>query len=261
VVSIAFFTLQASTNRERLMDEQRLLALSDWQLEFARLFAYTTESALLLDQHWWRDLAGQPDDFESHQTKQSRKVSGTFNEARLSLTIEHSCIVWEVQPTPKVGGLPTLGPFREKIDWVVKLLSPWLANSCPPIRRLAFGGKLLQEAATQQKAFQILGMHLPGVKLEPNPNDFILQINRRRDSKVVQNLPLNRVSTWSKMNVVFSIQPGAPFQWPENCYSALELDINTAPEKTAQITPSSLCVLLGELKDLGVEIAERGDIP
>jgi len=235
--------------------------LSDWQLEFARLLAYPVESPLFVQQKWWQDLAGQPDDFELHETRHSRKVSGTFNGALLSLAIEHNRIVWEVQPAPKVGDLPTLGPFRDKLYRVVDLLTPWLENSCPPIRRLAFGGKLLQAAATAQQAFRVLAAHLPWMKLESIPNDFILQVNRRRDSSVVKGLGLNRVSTWSKMNVVFSAEPAKPFKWPENCYSALEFDINTAPEKIDILPKQSLTRLFRELADLGVEIAERGDIP
>jgi hypothetical protein len=238
------------------MDAPALPGLSDWELEFARLFAYPVESPLVPQQRWWQDLAGQPDDFELHG-----KVSGSFKGARLSLTMDPNCIVWEIQPAPRSDNLATLGPYREKFDWVVELLTPWLANSSPPIRRLAFGGKLLQTAATQKRAFEILAAHLPGVKLEPNPNNVIVQINRRRDSKVINGLGLNRVSTWSKMDVVFSVDATKPFTWPERCYSAVELDINTAPEKTDTLPRQSLPELLRELKDLGVEIAERGDIP
>ncbi|MCI0417921.1 MAG: hypothetical protein L0312_01665 [Acidobacteria bacterium] len=242
------------------MDALALPGLSDWQLEFARLFAYPVESPLSMQQQWWQDLAGQPDDFELHETKQSRKVSGSFQGARLSLTIDPNRIMWEVQPAPKSDDLPTLGPFREKLDWVVELLTPWLANSCPPSRRLAFGGKFLQAAATQEQAFRVLAAHLPGVKLEPNPNNFVLQINRRKDSNVVKGLGLNRVSTWAKMDVVYSVEPGKPFQWPEKCYSALDLDINTAPEQTDILPRECLRELLRELRDHAVAIAEHGDI-
>jgi hypothetical protein len=254
------------SNKVSTMDVSASPGLSAWQLEFARLFAYPVESPVGIQQHWWQDLAGQPDDFELHETKESRKVSGSFKGTRLSLTVDPNRIVWEVQPIPKsddlpTDDLPTLGPFREKLDWVVEVLTPWLANSCPPIRRLAFGGKLLQAAATQEQAFRVLAAHLPAVKFEQQPNDLILLINRRRNSKIVEGLGLNRVSTWSKMNVVFSVEPGKPFQWPEKCYSALELAINTAPEKTDILPRQLLPELLRELKDLGMEIAERGDIP
>jgi len=249
------------------MAEQRLPALSDWQLEFARLLAYPAESPLFIEQHWWQDLVGHlPEQVRSNRIEQTLEHEGTFKGgALLSLTLEPNRVVWLVKPAAEIGDgrgdLPTLGPFREKLAWIAELLTPWLENSCPPIRRLAFGGKLLQAAATQQQAFRVLGAHLPAVKLEPNPNDFILQINRRTSSTVVKDLPLNRVSTWAKMNVIFSVEPGTPFKWPENCYSALELDINTAPEKTDLLPRRLLPALFRELADHAVKLAEHGEIP
>jgi hypothetical protein len=239
--------------------------LSDWQLEFARLIAFPAESPLFMEQHWWQDLAGQPEDFRSIRTNHTLEYQGSFQGIMLTLTLDANLIVWLAKPTAQfgtvTGDLPTLGPFREKVDWFVELLTPWLASQCPPIRRLSFGGKLLQAAATQQDAFRVLAAHLPGVKLDPNPNDFVLQVNRRKESSnVVTGLPLNRVSSWAKMNVTFSVQPGIPFKWPESCYSALEVDINTAPEKTDLLPRQFLPDLLKELARLGVEIAEHGDI-
>jgi hypothetical protein len=125
--------------------------------------------------------------------------------------------------------------------------------------RLTFGGKLLQAAATQREAYRVLAWYLPFVKLRPTPNDFLLQINRRKkSSRVVKGLPINRLSTWSKMNVVVFAQPGTSFTWPENCYSALELNMNTAPEK-AEVIPNELLVpLFRELADLGIALAKHG---
>jgi hypothetical protein len=57
------------------------------------------------------------------------------------------------------------------------------------------------------------------------------------------------------------MEPGMPFQWPDRCYSALELDINTAPERTGALPAGSLPRLFQELASLGVDIAEHGDIP
>src|SRR5260370_21426889 len=161
------------------MDVPASSELSDWQLEFARLIVYPVESPLVNPKQWWQDLAGQPDDFELRETRQSWKVTGSFRGARLSLTVDPNHIVWEVQPAKvedevlpgKVEELPTLGPYRDKLYEVVALLTPWFENARPPIRRLAFGGKLLQPAATVQQAFRVLAAHLPWMKLEPLPND------------------------------------------------------------------------------------------
>ncbi len=251
--------------------EGRLPAVSAWQLEFARLIAFPADPPFFLDQHWWQDLAsGEPEDFVSTRKKHTREDRGSFQGVVLSLRVDLSRVEWLIQPPVEVdelpGNLPTIGPFREKVDWFVDLLSPWLANLCPPLVRLAFTGKLLQAAATQQEAYRVLAAHLPAVNFDPNPNDFLLQINRRKTSTIVPDLPLNRMSTWSKLNVTLSVEspsttPRQKFMWPDNCYTAVELDINTAPESTQILPREPLPRLFRELASLGVEIAERGDIP
>jgi hypothetical protein len=236
--------------------------LSAWQLEFARLFAYPAKAVDLTEPlHWWQVLTGRPANLEYRQSPYSGMCADTVNGAKLSMRIDSRSILWEFNSLATAGDIPTIGPFREKIDWLLEFFTPWLATSCPPIRRLAFNCKLLQAAATQRDAFRILAAHLPMVKLEPNPNDFTLQINRRTSSAVVEGLPINRLSTWAKMNIVFSVEPGKPFEWPEKCYSALELDINTAPEKMEVLPGKFLPALLRELTEHAVKIAQRGETP
>jgi hypothetical protein len=244
----------------------RLPVASDWQLEFVRLIAFPVSPPVLIDQDWWKDLAGeQPEDFVSTRKKESRDDRGSFQGALLSLTVDFSRITWEVRPLAVVdqfGNFPTLdGLFREKLSWFVELLRPWLAASCPPLLRLAFYAKLLKPASSAKEAYQVLTDHLPAVKLDSNPNDFLLQINRRTKSEVVHGLPINRLSTWSKMNIAIMIQQGRLFEWPDRCYSALELDINTAPERTEGLPRDLLPRLFHELMSLGVDIAEHGDRP
>ncbi len=252
----------------QITKQARAPAVSTWQLEFARLIAFPATPPFFTDQHWWEDLASeQPRDFVSTRKRHTREDRGSFEGVTLSLTVDLSRVVWLVEPAGESddlsGSLPVLGPLQEKVDWFVELLTPWLENTCPPLVRLAFAGKLLQPAATEQEAYRVLAAHLPAVNFEQTPNDILFQVNRRRISTVVDGLPLNRVSTWSKLNVQYSVDSPAstPFTWSDNCYSAVELDINTAPESTEILHPQSLTRLFRELVTLGVEIAERGDIP
>jgi hypothetical protein len=98
------------------------------------------------------------------------------------------------------------------------------------------------------------------VTLDPPPNDFLLQINRRKEkSEIAEGVSINRVCTWSRMNVAIHIEGGKAFKWPDRCYTALELDINTAPERAAPLPRDSLPGLFKELAALGIEIAEHGD--
>jgi hypothetical protein len=245
----------------------RLPAVSAWQLEFVRLIAFPARPAVFLDQDWWNDLVvEQPDDFVSTHKKDYRDDRGSFQGVQLSLTVDVARVVWEARSPAVVdgsGNYPTLDePFRDKIGWFVELLNPWLTTSCPPLQRLAFSAKLLQPAASAQEAYRVLAAHLPTVNLDSNPNDFFLQINRRKEtSDVVAGLPINRVSAWSKLIVAVAVEPGRLFQWPDRCYSALELDINTVPEWTDVLPRASLPRLFQELASLGVAIAERGDTP
>jgi hypothetical protein len=180
------------------------------------------------------------------------------------LTIDQHRVEWRIEPVGKFDEssdrLPTIGPFQEKIPWFTRLMTPWLSTSSPPLLRLAFACKLLQPADTQDAAYRALAPLLPGVKLTPRPNDFLYHVNRRRDSKTVQGLQLNRMSTWSKLNIPFFVPPGKPFSWPDKCYSAVQLDMNTAPER-AQVLPAKLLPqLFEELVAFALEIAARGDV-
>ncbi len=237
-----------------------------WQLESARLIAFPTESPLFLDQHWWLDLtSGQAEGLTSAQKKNLREERVNFDGVSLSLRIGPTWVEWSIQPIGDLEGqsaaYPVIGPYWEKVNWFVELLTPWLANLRTPLLRLAFTGKLLQAAATQEEAYQVLSTHLRTLHLGSNPNDLLFQVNRRRISTVVPDLPINRVSTWSKRNLTISGSYATPFSWPDNCYSALELDMNTAPERPIPLPQQSLSPLFRELATFGVEIAQYGDIP
>jgi hypothetical protein len=246
----------------------RLPVASAWQLQVVRLIAFPDKPPALLEQNWWKDLVIEtPQDFVSTRKVGFHDDRGSIQErVLLSLTLDLNRVVWEARPhalVDKSGNYPTFdGQFRQSISWFGNLMNGWLTTSCPPLFRLAFSAKLLRLAANAKEAYEVLAAHLPTVNLDSNPNDFLLQINRRKEkSGVVADLSINRVSTWSKLNVEIVIEPGKPFRWPDRCYSSVELDVNSAPERTEILPRTKLPQLFEELTSLGVEIAERGDIP
>lgn len=242
--------------------------VTSWQLEFARLVAFPAEPPLFLNQNWWEVVAGAlPDDFVSTRKKHLHEEKGTFQGMFLTLSVDLNRVMWLIQPSGEIdeaGTLPTLGPFRQKCAWFVELLTPWITHQCPPLVRLAFIGKLLILPSTYQETYELLRdhLHLPHEMFAPNPpNDFNLLINRRKRSSVVTGLEINRISAWSKLNIAFSgPSPKNGSKWPDRCYAAVELDINTAPERADALPHESLPLLLKELASLGTEIAEGGDI-
>jgi hypothetical protein len=57
-----------------------------------------------------------------------------------------------------------------------------------------------------------------------------------------------------------SLPFGKPFSWPDKCYSAVQLDINTAPEKAQTLPAKLLPQLVEEFVVLALEIAAKGDV-
>lgn len=238
-----------------------------WRVEFVRLIAFPVRPPILIQQTWWKELtADRATDVLSTRKSELHADKGLFQDALLSLTLNHRRVTWEARPpffADDSGNFPTFeGSVREKFDWFVRTVENWLIASCPPLRRLAFSAKLLQPAATAREAYEVLAAYLPTVSFHVPPNDFLLQINRRKEkSEVVEGLAINRLSTWSKMNVAVHVEEGKPFTWPERCYSALELDINTAPEKAEPLPLDSVHRLFKELVSLAIQIAECGENP
>lgn len=234
-----------------------------WQLEFVRLVGFPAEFPDL-QQNWWKDTTGEePEDFLSTRKRDSREDKGSYKGSLLSLTVAFSQIIWEARPLDAIdetGNFPTFKePFEKKLNWFIKLVRGWLTNSCPSLFRLAFSAKFLRPAADIEEVYRDLQAHLPIIDLTSAPNDFLLQINRRARSKT--GLPINRISTWSKLNVAIQVELGVPFVWSGRCYSALELDINTAPELGRTLSQAKVPMLFKELVSLGRKIAEKGDQP
>jgi hypothetical protein len=240
--------------------------LPDWELEFARLIAFPTSSSLLVKQNWWRELVPEvPNDFTVSGNGTYQDWRGTFEGKLLALTITERHVVWEVRSPALVGQsgyFPTVGRFQEQLRWFLNLMSPWLGKSCPPVARIAFSAKLLHATTAVHDTYRILGNCLPAIKaiLDPNPNDFALQINRRKASGLVPGLAFNRFSTWAKMNLATLVEPGRPLKWNESgSYCTLELDVNTPPEYAHILPRERLPELFRELAESGIHLAEYGD--
>jgi hypothetical protein len=146
-------------------------------------------------------------------------------------------------------------------------MTRWLGH-CPPLVRLAFGVVVFEPVGDRVEGYRRLGEHLPGIHLDPDGSyDFFYQINRPRNSTVVETLKINRLSRWSVSRFVPirlmiappSIQSAPVGAQQEAC--RIELDINTAAEFAGELPGARLAQLFEELKNLAVEIATRGDIP
>ena len=101
----------------------------------------------------------------------------------------------------------------------------------------------------------------------PAVTDLLYQVNRPRESQVVPDMQINRLTKWSVIRYgVMSIVIGPAEQEIESSSAALaarlEMDINTAAVAIVQSDRIGLTnMIFGELMRLGAEIAREGDTP
>ena len=146
----------------------------------------------------------------------------------------------------------------------------WLAD-CPSLHRLGYGSELLLPAGSLPDAYGKLGGLLRGVDVEPeNTHDFLYRINRRRTSSCdVEGLEINRISTWSAVQIIETFvdvsgdgeRPPKVTRRPNpGSICRLEFDINTIPEFDRALDKDIVPKIFDELVDAGNEIAAKGDV-
>jgi len=160
-----------------------------------------------------------------------------------------------VTPTP-------IGEFDEVLPAFSDLMVHWLA-AIPPVRRLAFGARLLQPVEPPESGSVVLSnqMRHPTLTLTPQITDFNLQLNRRRPSDVLQGLGINVMRRWAVSQwATVEIAAGAPLTVGRPAETAdLELDINTTPDYPNPLPGPELRRLWAELVQIGQRVAREGE--
>lgn len=247
-----------------------------WELQSVQLNLFPVDfaKALSAEQNWVEAITGESP--ESNRKKLERvdkvEVKGPAGTERvIQLTIGAGKINWleiappVLNPEEPIDRVPTLGAYAAVRDRFMSMMTGWLP-SCPLVWRVGFGAFLARPATSHAHAYQQLQDYLPFLQLDPEgSSDLIYRINRRRDSKIVPGLPLNRLVKWAALKIEFGASvevPGAPpTQFGESIVwaSTAELDINSSPAHSGPLDATILPALIGELVSLGTEIACRGD--
>jgi hypothetical protein len=164
-------------------------------------------------------------------------------------------------------GEVTIGSFQDCLDSFLELMTRWFKIS-PSLRRLAFGVILALPVDDRKSGYELIANYLPNVKLDPvGSSDFLYQINRLRNSELVSDLEINRLSKWSVVKQGLArvdLLPEARvslFPSSDTFSCRLELDINTSADYKSDLPADKLTSVFLELVDLAKEIAVRGDIP
>ncbi|MGH7146629.1 MAG: hypothetical protein ACREIJ_01840 [Nitrospiraceae bacterium] len=255
------------------------LSYKNWQVELTRVTGFYGQLPPEKNKEWnswWNDLVGVPP--ENSSFKQRDNVSqheGPFNGGVLILALRPGRIDWLLTPKQAEeepdgpSGLPFLKP--EAIAKFQDLIARWMQlESYPTLIRLALGQALLQPMESREAGYLNLRNYLPSIDLKPESTDFLYQINRPRQSKVVPDLRINRLSKWSVIyagKASFSLSTGqkemvplpGSFEGEHAC--RVEFDINTVPEHKIEFNRDTSSSVFRELASLAKEIAEKGDVP
>lgn len=254
------------------------LPIEAWETESLRLTAFPAPASPVEDVGWWESLMGEPPEVEVVRPREGgKRIEGAFENGRLVIQISPARIDLRVIPSPErevpTAGFLTIGKFTEILVPFAQVMNRWLnLNSCPEIKRIAFGAVLLSAVDNRASGYRQLAGYLPSVNLDPeHSSDLLYQINRARDSATgIANLTINRLSKWSVVAISTAGLVLEPTQITQILYHEtpqqyfacrLELDINTTTGQQEPLPRETVPSIFAELVDLGQEIMREGDIP
>jgi len=232
--------------------------------------AFPTPDAEVIGQDWWTPVVGELPEQRVDQPRTGEKQEiAEYKNGQLILQTQPIRINWLYQvnddPLQEAAAISTLGIFSDALADFHELMNKWfLLDSSPAVSRLAFGAILLQPIGDIRKGYETLSSYLPFLSLDPiNSSDFLYQINRRRETTTqIPNLKINRLTKWSVLRTQLTVSALRTAARVSEAFACrLELDINTAPEFEGEFRKEQLVEIFDELVKLGVEIAEKGDIP
>lgn len=249
-----------------MLTVQNKADLSTWQAESLRVTCFPSSATEFNAANWWQDVVGeQPENTIVRARDGFRQDEGNFNGRKVVLGIQPIRIDWLMKSKGEEGEL-TISSFQDSLDTFLELMSHWFKIS-PPLRRLAFGVILASPVDDRKSGYELIANYLPNVKIDPvGSSDFLYQINRLRNSQLVSDLEINRLSKWSVVKQGLArvdLLPEARvslFPSSDTFSCRLELDINTSADYKNDLPVDTLTNVFLELVDLAKEIALKGDI-
>ncbi len=257
------------------------LEIALWQALRLRVTTFLSADSVIDDTSIWNVvIGGVPDEEQRRPREGLLQQVGTLAGLAVVLRIVHPRIDWFLQPNirkpDRFSGPPDwqVAPFSNALETLSQVVAQWFSMDLQVVR-VAFGANLVQPANDLRDAHLKLKGYLADLRIDPeNSFDVLYQINRPRESAVIQGLRINRLSKWSVATqatgeLVVQLNPSAEEQVSfiserpvvQRYASSLELDINTVATYERGLPQSQLNNLFDELMDWGKEIAERGDVP
>jgi len=249
-------------------------SLREWDTEIIRLTAFLPSGTLIKPEGWWSELVGSEPDSTTRRARVGETIqTGAAFDGQLTMRAQPMRVDWVFQPATELKEEPTpdthltIARFDDLLRTFFVAMERWF-NLAPLMSRIAFGCVILLPVSDIREGLRRLIPYLPNVKIDPDGmSDLLYRVNRRRISEGgIKNLVINRLSTWSVVSVEFKridLTPGQSVVAPSNpSYSCrADIDVNTIPEYSETFDGKQALTLWNELKRLGTEIIEKGDVP
>ena len=260
-----------------------------WDVQLLRFTTFTKDQSMPESiPGIWRNVFGNdaavlnrnPINFTCQEAKGSNNVTLQWQPGRVDWILNY----FEPEPRfepdssfePEISGndnviepMETLDVFRTRLD---PILEKWFEHAAiNNVVRIALGFVFVHPVASLVDGYRNLSHFFPKFDFE-NATDFFYQINRRRTSKNVEGMQINRLSRWSvqsHQNVRLQIRAGmdGALQLANQVHTGtpsfanrLETDVNSIVIPDVTLSVSSQKKLIAELMDSTSEIADLGDI-
>jgi hypothetical protein len=257
-------------------NEFNRVSVNDWETQLLRASAFLPPRTNLSPDKWWEENVGSAPDTSAVRAKVGERVQqGMALGGQLTLQIRGSRIDWlltagappDAKGPVAPSALKPLGRFNDLYPQFSEIIERWLRTS-PPLIRIAYGVSISLPVKDRVDGYRQLVPYLPQLKIDPEgSSDLIYRINRKRPSRSgIEKLEINRLSSWSVAILEFkhfeltgdaqaNLVSGEP---SFTCH--LELDINTSPTFSGNFTVEQSVNVFEELKELALEIIEKGDV-
>ena len=240
-----------------------------WRVDHLRFTVFKDLGPPEPEKGWATVLSTPPDTVTNNLKQLQLTQAGTFETGQLQVvqSATRVDILWNA---PVIGAelRDGLGRLDVALEKFAQIIEKFLREFAPSVGydRIAQGALLHAPAESREDGYRILDGLLPSVNLDPGSQDFTYTINRPRDSKVVSDLRINRLSKWLCAMWHQSVASGGTVNPIGNPIftCTLETDISTAhtaSEKVRGLSVDELCALWQEFARLNVELAEKGDVP
>jgi len=242
----------------------------EWEAESLRVSLFSNGPTPVTDEDW-RAVTSQTESYNRQAIAGGYIFSGTFENSQLNFSGINKRVDFVQSPTlPPPSGpdvtLPTIGPWKATREKFVSFTSAWMNNANFPILRIAFGAVLLCPAKNRLTSYETLKALLSSVSVDPEKmRELSFRINWPTKSKVIDGLLVNRITSWSALELLFaSLELGpTPSTTTRSGVHAvrLEIDHSTDQSLSQPFDRGQVLPIYKELVSAASENAAKGECP